>query len=100
LPWVRITTKGIEHDNFEPLTSLSWQAHVYGQAKSELQTLCSQRNLLLHVFPWNSEMGLAGLQENAAYLVRPDGYVAFADPANNAKAMLSYLEARKLSFRK
>jgi len=98
LPWVKITSNGIEHDNFEPLTSLDWQAHVYGQATSELQALCSQRNLPLHVFPWSSEMGRTGLQENDVYLVRPDGYVALADPTGSAVALASYVDIRNLSF--
>jgi hypothetical protein len=32
----------------------------------------------LYVFPWNAEAKRAGLKRNAAYLVRPDGYVAVA----------------------
>ena len=92
LPWVKITTSGTDHDNFEPLTSLHWQVHVYGQATSELQTFCSQRNLSLHVFRWSPEMARSGLQENAVYLVRPDGYVALADPTGSAAAVTSYLE--------
>ena len=98
LPWVKMTTNGTRHDNFEPLTSLDWQVHVYGQATSELQTLCEQRNLPLHVFAWIPEMGRGGLQQNAIYLVRPDGYVALADPANSPAALSSYLNTRKITF--
>jgi len=32
----------------------------------------------LHVFPWTAEAERAGLERDAAYLVRPDGYVAVA----------------------
>ena len=100
LPWVKITTSGTDRDNFEPLTSLDWQLHVYGQATSDLQTFCSQRNLPLHVFRWGPEMGRGGLQENAAYLVRPDGYVALADPTDSAAAVASYLEGHGLTLTK
>jgi hypothetical protein len=41
-------------------------------------------------------MGRAGLQRNAAYLVRPDGYVALAQPDGSGAAIASYLDARKL----
>ena len=51
--------------------------------------------LPLHVFPWRPEMSRAGLQRNAVYLVRPDGYVALADPKGSATAIASYLAARK-----
>ena len=39
----------------------------------------------------------AGLRRNAAYLVRPDGYVALADPEGSATAIASYLDARNLT---
>ena len=64
-------------DNFTPLTSLDWQVHVYGDAAPEIQAMCRERELPLHVFPWRPEMDRAGLRRNAVYLVRPDGYVAW-----------------------
>jgi len=72
-------------------------AEVYGNAVHELQELCEVRKLSLHVFPWRPEMGRTGLQRNAIYLVRPDGYVALADHEGRATAITSYLDARKLT---
>jgi 2-polyprenyl-6-methoxyphenol hydroxylase-like FAD-dependent oxidoreductase len=66
LPWI-----GPTGANFDALTSLDWQVHVYGDARPET-------DLPLHVFPWSAEAEQAGLQRDAAYLVRPDGYVAVA----------------------
>ena len=96
LPWVKTIVTGIEQDNFAPLTSLAWQVHVYGEATSEAQQFCSQRNLPLHVFPWRPEMNHAGLQRNAVYVVRPDGYIALAEPAGDTTALSAYLNTRKL----
>jgi hypothetical protein len=42
-------------------------------------------------------MGRRGLQRDALYLVRPDGYVAFARPRGDASAVTDYLNARKLA---
>jgi 2-polyprenyl-6-methoxyphenol hydroxylase-like FAD-dependent oxidoreductase len=95
LPWVKSAVDG--SDNFKPLTSLDWQVHVYGDAASEMHTLCDDRKLSLHVFPWRPEVGRTGLQRNAVYLVRPDGYVALADREGSATAVSSYLDARKLT---
>jgi 2-polyprenyl-6-methoxyphenol hydroxylase-like FAD-dependent oxidoreductase len=94
LPWVKPNRS--EADNFTPLTSLDWQVHVYGAAAPEIQTACHARQFPLHVFPWHGEMGHTGLRRDAAYLVRPDGYVALADPDGSAKAVTSYLDARHL----
>ena len=88
---------GVDEDNFTPLTSLDWQVHVYGEAAPEIQAVCDARKLPLHVFPWRPEMGRAGLRRNAVYLVRPDGYVALADPEGSATAITSYLDARGLA---
>jgi hypothetical protein len=59
--------------------------------------VCEARKLPLEVFRWRAGMNEAGLQRNAAYLVRPDGYVALADGDARAATVRSYLDARALS---
>jgi hypothetical protein len=98
LPWVP-PERGAEADNFDALTSLDWQVHVYGKAAAELQTICDGRKLKLHVFPWRSATGRTGLRRDSVYLVRPDGYVALADRDGRADAITSYLDARQLKSR-
>ena len=44
------------------------------------------------------EFAAAGVAENAAYLLRPDGYIAFADPAAKARSLAAYLDTRGLKF--
>jgi hypothetical protein len=39
-------------------------------------------------------MRRTGLWQNAAYLVRPDGYVGLADAVASTAAVASYLDAR------
>ena len=95
LPWVKLDKDGVE-DNFSHLISLGWQVHVYGVASSKLQVVCANRKLPLHVFPWSQNMAQHGLRRNAAYLIRPDGYVALAEREGNADAIASYLDVREL----
>lgn len=92
LPWV--ATGGT--DNHAPLTAIAWQLHVYGIAAPELRDACASRNIPLHVFDWHSEHGRAGLARDAAYLLRPDTYVALADPHASAETLARYLDARGL----
>jgi hypothetical protein len=99
LPWVdwanqEATSKA---GNFAPLQSLDWQIHVYGEASPALQALCTERNLALHIFPCTAATRRAGLRRNAAYLLRPDGYVALAEPDGIAAHIESYLDTRALS---
>ena len=83
LPWVPINGK----DNFESLAAITWQVHVYGSAGVELVTWCASHDVPLHVLDWRSEHDAAGLARDAAYLLRPDTYVALAD-ASGAPATL------------
>jgi 2-polyprenyl-6-methoxyphenol hydroxylase-like FAD-dependent oxidoreductase len=83
LPRVPIDGK----DNFESLAAITWQVHVYGSASAELVTWCASHDVPLHVFDWRSEHDAAGLARDAAYLLRPDTYVALAD-ASGAPATL------------
>ena len=95
LPWSRANSPD-GSDNFKPLTSLDWQVHLYGIATPEIQKMCSQRRLSLHVFDWRADTAEVSLVRDALYLVRPDGYVALADPLARAATLASYLDARGL----
>jgi len=96
LPWVKASLNGFA-DNFAPLAAMDWQVHVYGHAAPEIQAVCGDRKLALHVFQWRPEMRRTGLRRNAAYLLRPDGYVALAVPEGDAAVIASYLAARELT---
>jgi len=93
LPWVKIS----DFDNFAPLTALDWQVHVYGEATKELQRICSTRDLLLRIFPWQAEMARVGLRPNAAYLIRPDGYIATVEPQTTVGRINAYLDERHIT---
>jgi hypothetical protein len=90
LPWVRLAGGA---DNFGPLKSLDWQAHVYGEVGRELTAVCEARGLDLVRIPWAAEMRKAGVKRDALYLVRPDGYVALAEPRADAERLAAYLDA-------
>ena len=85
LPWV----EGC--DNFEPLTSLDWQIHVYGTVSPELRVWAKSRILSLREWPWTDITGRAGLVKDAVYLVRPDGYLGFVRPTQDVSKVEEYL---------
>ena len=76
LPWVSLP----DSDNYAPLSTIGWQVHVYGAAKPELKAWCEAKKVTLHVFNWHVDHGKAGFARDAVYLLRPDTYVAMADP--------------------
>ena len=96
LPWVPLDTSARGADNFAPLTSLEWQVHIYGNATPEIRAACAERHLALHEFGWQPAMERAGLQRDALYLLRPDGYVALAALEQPAPRLTAYLQARAI----
>jgi 2-polyprenyl-6-methoxyphenol hydroxylase-like FAD-dependent oxidoreductase len=96
LPWLEPTAAS--PDNFDPLRSLAWQVHIYGQPTPEIEALCATRNLPLQVFPWRATISKTGLLCDALYLIRPDGYVALADSSANPATLSAYLDSHHLSF--
>ena len=86
LPWVE------EAHNFEPLRSLDWQAHVYGEAGERLRAFAASRSLAVHAFAWGEGARAAGLERDALYLVRPDGHVAFASGEQDVAGLERFLD--------
>jgi 2-polyprenyl-6-methoxyphenol hydroxylase-like FAD-dependent oxidoreductase len=95
LPWVQ-SNPG--QDNFAPLTLLKWQVHVYGEARPGVVEACAELELPLHLFGWQPEMRRAGLERAALYLIRPDGYVALADPEADPERLRRYVAERHYSL--
>lgn len=95
LPWV----KTADADNYGPLR-ISWQIHVYGDAHDDLQDWCGKHGIALNVFAWVSEYKDAGFSEDAAYLLRPDSYIAFAAADQSISAIDGYLASNGFTLRR
>ncbi|WP_458097982.1 FAD-dependent oxidoreductase [Roseomonas sp. WA12] len=93
LPWV--PSHGA--DNYGPLSEIGWQVHVYGTARADLRAWCEQHRIPLHAFNWEPEHGKAGLEQDAAYLLRPDTYVALAEPKASSASLDRYFASRFLN---
>ncbi|HZZ69602.1 MAG TPA: FAD-dependent monooxygenase [Phenylobacterium sp.] len=90
LPWIAPSPENGGRDNFAPLARMVWQVHVYGEASPALTAWCAERGLPLEVFAWSPACATRGLKAGAAYLLRPDTYVALADPSGSPKALEAY----------
>lgn len=91
LPWARAA------DNFGPVAQPVWQAHVYGTPRAELTAWCRSHDLPLHVFDWQDALATAGFARDAAYLIRPDTYVALADATASPERLESYFRDRRMA---
>lgn len=96
LPWV----PSDHGDNFTTLPSLDWQLHVYGTARPDFEQTATALKLPVIVIPWSEAAHQAGLKRDAAYLVRPDGYVALALAMQDSVALKEYVTRLSLKFLK
>jgi 2-polyprenyl-6-methoxyphenol hydroxylase-like FAD-dependent oxidoreductase len=94
LPW----SGAHAEDNFKPLRSLDWQAHVYGEVDKDLETACRELHLPLHAFAFGENTKDAGLKRGALYVVRPDGYVALASLEQSVSKLRTFVEQFHLVF--
>ena len=94
LPWANIG--GI--DNFTSLAQIAWQVHVYGAAVAELTDWCASRSMPLQVFAWQNRYGEVGLTRDAAYLLRPDSYVALVATTDIREALHRYFAERQIAL--
>ena len=79
-------------DNFEPLASIDWQVHVYGTIEENFRASVSGAGIPIIAFPWTASAAEAGLVMNAAYLVRPDGHLAWVGERQDGEAFRKYVE--------
>lgn len=93
LPWVR-TGSG---DNYCFFNAIGWQIHVYGEADVALSRWCETNEIPLHIFDWGAHLEDAGLSRSAAYLLRPDTYVAMATASADIAEIGEYLNSRGLN---
>ena len=91
LPWVHENN----FDNFASLTAIDWQVHVYGIATNSFKQLVAGLNLQLHEFSWTTSAAKAGLQKDAVYLIRPDGYVGYANELQDGEDLKAYWYERR-----
>lgn len=92
VPWVNVTGR----DNYDSLSAMTWQAHVYGSVNEELADWCVRYNVPLQVFGWNAAYEAAGFARDAVYLIRPDSYIALADDAASPDVIEHYAADRGL----
>jgi len=94
LPWV--LANGL--DNYDPLKTLDWQVHVYGELNASFISAAQTLGFAVTAFQWTVAAANAGLERNAFYLIRPDGYVALASPTQDAAILKEFASKQNLRF--
>jgi len=96
LPWVPHAAAST--DNYAPLATREWQAHVHGDPPAALAQRCRELGIALHAFAWSGAAAAAGFRRGALYVVRPDGYVGLAEPRADPAALMQYARDWALRF--
>ena len=94
LPWAPVPGA----DNFDSLRAPQWQVHIYGTARKDVSAWCDDHNVPLHQYAWHDKHAAAGFAKDALYLIRPDAYVALADPEQTSASLDRYFAEQQLSF--
>lgn len=94
LPWLELSGS----DNYQPLSEIGWQMHVYGTAKQDLKRWCENNHVTLSEFDWQPDYENKGIASDAAYLLRPDTYVALADAQQSSEAFNKYFASHGFTY--
>ena len=96
LPWTGAIAGA--PDNYAALPAIGWQVQVYGTATTALKAACERHAIALRELDWSDDYRHAGLARDAVYLLRPDSYVALADPQGWSETLERYLASRALTL--
>jgi len=92
LPW----TPSVTAEETAALARMDWQVFVYGEASAALAAWCAGGGVPLQVFEFRGDLAAAGVARDAAYLLRPDTYVAVADPHGDPATLARYFQDRRI----
>jgi hypothetical protein len=83
-----------DDDSFAVLCERRWRGVVYGAPSASLddvRAVCARRGIEVRLLPWRPEVAAANVEQDAFYLLRPDGYIGFADGRLHPDAVDEYL---------
>jgi hypothetical protein len=92
LPW----TPNVSAEETAALARMTWQAVVYGQASDALAAWCHDHGVALRVFEHRDDLAAVGVPKDALFLLRPDTYVAVADPRGDPAGLERYFAERQI----
>jgi len=91
LPWIAGS------ENYKSLSQMIWQLHVYGAPCPGTAEWCEANQVPLSVFQWDKRYADAGLEQDGAYLIRPDSYIALAEKLCLPQTLEKYFVSRQLT---
>ena len=90
LPWVMVDGR----DNYRFAECHGLAGARLRRRGDALRSWCRQQGLPLRELAWRPQYGEAGFAQDALYLIRPDGYVALAEPSGAADVLQRYFAQR------
>ena len=88
LPWVAEAAEA-----FVAPSPGAWRLRVHGSAAPGLEAWARGAGVAVQALPWSEAAAAAGFARDAAYLVRPDGYIALASSDGSPHELRGYFSA-------
>ena len=82
LPWTG--------SNYASLRAMDWRVHVYGDVAPGFATKARALGIAVDAFAFDDTAKNAGFAKDAAYLLRPDGYIGAAFDRQDHAELLAY----------
>ena len=90
LPW----TPNVSAEETAALARMTWQVVVYGQVSEPLLAWGRDNGVAVSVLKYRPDLAVTGVAKDAAYLLRPDTYVAVADVRGDPAVLARYFADR------
>ena len=79
-------------NNLDYTDEMEWHVQVYGQIDADFEVFLDEHNLPHYEITWEDSMNDSHFLPNTAYLIRPDGYIAWVSEKQDVESIASYLQ--------
>lgn len=78
-------------NNLNYTDEMKWHVQVYGQIDTDFEAFLLKNGLFYYEITWEDSMKDTGFSPNTAYLIRPDGYIAWVSEEQDVASIARYL---------
>ncbi len=82
-------------NNLDFTDEMRWHVQIYGEVRSSFRDFLQEHEIPYVLMDWYDEMKKVDFIENTAYLIRPDGYIAWINRQQDLESLKQYIDKWK-----